>query len=1121
MSEGHHDQQRSPGRSGTTGADERHGSNGSSTTGHEPPGHERPANEAPGHGPPGHEPPGQAPRNAPRNGHSNGSRNGPPSGTRQQGLIVAVRDSKTDPTDDLNCEASNTQAGEGQDAIEAVIGIGRRVVVVANLGLSPHSSPPSEQAALGIANTLDSWQGPGTVVIAGNLLDLRASASDTDRDQDLAKTAERAFKTHSRLTESLRAFASGPDRRLLCLPGTTDYALATDDAVRATVERLGAQVAPAVDLLCETAAGPKRVKVLPGCAPLQICVDQEPGSEHLEADKAQATQPGHPNQPGQLAQPDQPGGNEPVPVADVPWQGGMDRLADRSALRRLVTSRTVYRWLGRHAWWLAVPFLIVLLLSLPATTWVFGHLFPTHPGPVKALHRVRDTRVGARLLVAALVALVELIASGSILLIVSRRRWSSLGGGQLEGVFGVGANNGADAAASDGSTTGTSKTSTGAVGWAGTPAAPGTPGTPSAPGTPAGAATAAAPASSNAGIAEQDVDPSEEQWSEPVSGTARAGTTGNDSARDIARDLVASGYAGVVSGATLQAELTHLGTGFFACPGTAGEVVEEYPGRFGLPPVFLAHRQIAWIELETGADLHARLLLARSDIRPSTLLERFAARHQAQHDTTPVVVAAHPSGGSWPPAPDLSSSRRRSRRARRLASVSIAVAGILDLVSAVTPPLRSHLALVRQVLPLEASQAAGALVALVGLGLLALARGVRRGQHRAWLISVVLLASTLILHIARGADITAWVVSAAVLGVLLAFRQEFRGASDRPSLRSAIVALVVGAVGITVISTFVAQLSMVIHHDRDRPRLWLTGQAVAERLVGVKNIALPDRLDDFLAPSLVTIGITLVAVALWLATRPVVDRHTTGRAAEARARDIVRRHGAGTLDYFALRSDKKRFFHRDSVVAYAIYGGVCLVSPDPIGPPTDRAQTWAAFRRFADSRGWVLAIMGASEEWLPLYRATGMHDIYIGDEAIVDVQHFSLSGGHMKGLRQAANRIAKYGYTATFHDPSTLAPDVARSLAGLMSQSRRGETERGFSMMLGRIFDPRDEGLVLCAVWAPDGSPAAMCQFVPSSGIGGYSLDLMRRDRGDHPTVSSTSRSSRRSSIYARVGRAD
>jgi lysylphosphatidylglycerol synthetase-like protein (DUF2156 family) len=175
------------------------------------------------------------------------------------------------------------------------------------------------------------------------------------------------------------------------------------------------------------------------------------------------------------------------------------------------------------------------------------------------------------------------------------------------------------------------------------------------------------------------------------------------------------------------------------------------------------------------------------------------------------------------------------------------------------------------------------------------------------------------------------------------------------------------------------------------------------------------------------------------------------------------------------------------------------VSPDPIGPFAEREQVWSAFRRFTDDRGWVVCIMGASEQWLPVYRAMGMHDIYIGDEAVVDVQRFSLAGGDMKGLRQAYNRIAKYGYTASFHDPGRLDRTTAAQLAGLMSQSRRGEFERGFSMVLGRIFDPRDEQLVLCMVTGPDGNPAAMCQFVPASGIGGYSLDLMRRDRGEHP----------------------
>ena len=53
--------------------------------------------------------------------------------------------------------------------------------------------------------------------------------------------------------------------------------------------------------------------------------------------------------------------------------------------------------------------------------------------------------------------------------------------------------------------------------------------------------------------------------------------------------------------------------------------------------------------------------------------------------------------------------------------------------------------------------------------------------------------------------------------------------------------------------------------------------------------------------------------------------------------------------------------------------------------------------------------------------------------------------------------------------------------------------------MLGRLFDPRDTGLLLTIVSDPDGRPAAMCQFVPSPAINGYSLDLMRRDTGEHP----------------------
>jgi lysylphosphatidylglycerol synthetase-like protein (DUF2156 family) len=218
----------------------------------------------------------------------------------------------------------------------------------------------------------------------------------------------------------------------------------------------------------------------------------------------------------------------------------------------------------------------------------------------------------------------------------------------------------------------------------------------------------------------------------------------------------------------------------------------------------------------------------------------------------------------------------------------------------------------------------------------------------------------------------------------------------------------------------------------------------------------------------------------------------------------VSRFGQGTLDYFALRDDKQFFFHGDSVVAYAIFSGVCLVSPDPIGPPGEEARTWCAFRQFADRNGWRLAVLGASEAWLPVYRDTGMHDLYVGDEAVVDVAAFRLDGKRRKELRQAANRIASHGYTIAFYDPANLSEQVTDELRELMTKSRRGGVERGFSMTLGRIFDPRDRGLLLAVAYGPRDEhgkslPVAFCQYVPAPGVNGYSLDLMRRDMGQHP----------------------
>jgi len=876
--------------------------------------------------------------------------------------------------------------------------LGRRVMVVSDLLLRQQATPSTSAVTAELARALDTWDGPGILIIAGNLFDL------TGVDTPVVE-ARRAIEAHPALAQALARFLTIDERRVIRQTGTHEPGYDTDPETVAAIAAVGVEQMGPVDLHLHTATGERVVRVEPGqCA--QASGEGGPEAFHPGADA----------KPGPVAAPSTGSGWRTLAVQspeDAPWLAGLDRLADPSAQPRFVVSRTLYRRFGRHAWWLLVPFVVALLLRVAATPWVLGHIGSGLPA--RAIRHAHQADLNDQIVVASLVALVVLVGMALVLGLLSRRMWSILGGGTLQAV------------------------------------------------------------QSEAGA--------------------------NDTARGDARRLVAHGYAGLITAATFQSELTNLGVGFYANVGATAEVVEEHGGRLGLPPVFLHSRWVSWVELETGAELHVRMLLGHTDLASPSYLERVITRGRHAGTLHPALVASYPQGGSWPPAPDLRQSHRRTRRVRRLAAAAILLTGIIDLIDAVTPPLRGRLHAVEQFLPLRASVAAGALIAVAGLALIALGRGILRGQRRAWRVAVALLAGTILLHIVAGADFEESLVTLAVLVLLVTNRKEFQAASDASSLRSALLTLAVSVIGITVVAA--ASIELFTHMDNDRQATipwWTALWAVAERFVGITTVPLPQRADRFLSPALLTIGLSLVVVTLFLLTRPVVDRRlTSGRAAEFRARDIVRRHGSSTLDYFALRSDKKWFFHRDSLVAYAVYGGVCLISPDPIGPLNEREQVWGAFREFAGDHGWTTAVMGAGEEWLPIYRYSGMHNIYLGDEAVVKVQSFALSGKHMKGLRQAHNRVKKYGYTATFHDPAHLDPALSKELTGLMRLSRQGEHERGFSMMLGRIFDPRDTGLLLAVVRAPDGTAAAMCQFVPAAGINGFSLDLMRRDPGDHP----------------------
>src|SRR5207245_1699712 len=152
-------------------------------------------------------------------------------------------------------------------------------------------------------------------------------------------------------------------------------------------------------------------------------------------------------------------------------------------------------------------------------------------------------------------------------------------------------------------------------------------------------------------------------------------------------------------------------------------------------------------------------------------------------------------------------------------------------ISAFSPPQRVRLNALLKLVPLAVPQTADGLVAFIGLALLFLAGGVRRGHRLAWLVAVVFLEGSALLHIVKGVDLEEAIAAVVVAGYLLVNRHAFRSRVDRPSLRRGLSTFVLGGVAVTALSVVVVEVYSGMHGAGRLP-IGRAIAAVGERLVG-------------------------------------------------------------------------------------------------------------------------------------------------------------------------------------------------------------------------------------------------------------------------------------------------
>ena len=398
-----------------------------------------------------------------------------------------------------------------------------------------------------------------------------------------------------------------------------------------------------------------------------------------------------------------------------------------------------------------------------------------------------------------------------------------------------------------------------------------------------------------------------------------------------------------------------------------------------------------------------------------------------------------------------------TKRVPAFAAVAAALVGLVNIASTLTPNIRWRGHLLLEFEPVEAIRLFHALSLPAGAALLLVAPYLAKRRRRALQTAVALMIVLGLFDLLKGLDFEETILTWGVAVVLILSRDAFTVRHDPNTLRSAVWRVpVLALIGLAI--------AMVA--------IW-TGSHASFGTVATETFDLlryqpgPIHFHHHIPIGIHMLELGTLLVIAYVIFRPLTVPHAPpSPAARQVASDLVRAHGADTLAFFKLRADGHYIFDEDrrAFVAYAIENGVLLLAGDPVGPRDALPGLLQQVREFADARGLKLGALGASEQLCPLYEELGLRAIYLGDEAVVELDRFSLEGRPIRKVRQSVSRLSKAGYEAELHELHTLDQNTIRQAEEVVELGRQGAPERGFSMAMESLQGEHDhETLVVLA----------------------------------------------------------
>ncbi len=433
---------------------------------------------------------------------------------------------------------------------------------------------------------------------------------------------------------------------------------------------------------------------------------------------------------------------------------------------------------------------------------------------------------------------------------------------------------------------------------------------------------------------------------------------------------------------------------------------------------------------------------------------------------------------------------------RIIPALLIFVLGLVNIISSITPAVSERVQRLEDFIPLDAIAASNYFVFIAGLFLLLTAIFMLRGLRNAWWIALAMSAVSCIGHLTKAIDYEEAMFALFIIVILLFSRKEYI-IKGNPKLHVIGIWSAVLSMAAVIIYGTVGFWFLDKKHFGIEFNLWQSIICTLRNFVLIESTGLVPGTrfaKDFLI-SINVSGFVSLSFLFYTIIKPYFTRESTTKEELDKARLMVEMYGNSGLDYFKTYEDKLIFAPEgtNAFIAYRTAGNFAVALENPVAEnPAILKQCVLLFDKFCYDNGFKNIFYRVPEESLPLYKELSRKSLFLGQEAIVDLNKFTIDGGKNKALRNAINKVVEEGFKSSVHIPP-IKDGLLQKLKAVSDEWLNSTNRDEIIFSQGMFRSNKLKNQTIVTVENSEEKVIAFLNIIPDFSPGECTYDLIRK----------------------------